>query len=119
MTWCRSQPRHRNLLRNQPRPNRPVSSPSQWGIGPWNSFLWNQVSPGGIAAGRQNGPPSTIPILTGQIIPLTNAANQSLQVTLATATGTLTLNLQVTFNEVGLFWVMSIYDQSYNPLFSD
>ena len=95
-----------------------MSSPSQWNVPPWNTALWNQ-GPGASAAGRQGGPPSIVPILTGQIIPLNNSPNQSLQVALATFSGSLTLNLQVSFNEVGQFWVMSIYDQSFNPVVSD
>lgn len=96
-----------------------MSSPSQWNIGPWNSFQWNQVTPGGPAQGNQPLPPGLTPILDGQIIPLTNAPYQYLQVTLAINGGTLTLNLIISFNEVGQFWVMQVFDQFGNALLSD
>jgi len=95
-----------------------MSSPSQWDVPPWNTTLWNQ-GPGAAAVGRQGGPPSFTPVLTGQVILLTNAPNQSLRVSLPTANGSLTLNLQVSWNEIGLFWVLSLFDQNYQPLFSD
>ena len=95
-----------------------MSSPSQWNAGPWNSFLWDQVA-GQTAAGQQQSPAPFTPILSGQIIPLTNAPYQTLRVTLAIDGGTLTLNLVVSYNEVGQFWCMAIYDQSGNALFSD
>ena len=96
-----------------------MSSPSQWNAGQLNTFQWNAVTGGGSAQGQQQGPPSFIPVLTGQIIPLTNAPNQSLRVTGEIDGSTLTLNLQVNFNEVGGFWVMQIYDQNGNILLSD
>lgn len=94
------------------------TSPSQWNVPQWNQAQWNQ-GPLAAAAGKQILPPSFTPILNGVIIPLSNAPNQSLQVTLPTANGSLTLNLQVSFNEVGLWWVMQIYDQSFNIILSD
>ena len=96
-----------------------MGSPSNWNAGPFNSFQWNQVASGGPAQGQQQFPPSFTPILDGVLIPITNAPNQSLRVTLPINGGTTTLNLQISFNEVGLWWVMAIYDQSFNPLLSD
>ena len=78
-----------------------------------------RISRRGAAQGQQQFPPSSIPILDGQVIPLTNAPNQQLQVTLQINGGTLTLNLIVSWNQVGLFWVMQILDQNFNALLSD
>jgi hypothetical protein len=96
-----------------------MTPPGSWNSGPWNSFLWNQVAEGGAAQGALPPPPSVIPILYGQIIPLTNSPQQSLQVTLSIDGGTVTLNLIVSFNEVGGFWVMQIFDPAGGVILSD
>jgi hypothetical protein len=96
------------------------TSPSNWGTaGPSNSFQWGQVTGGGPAAGQQFAPPSSNPILDGCVVSLTNAPTQVLTVALPINGTTITLNLVVSFNEIGQFWVMSVFDQSYNALFSD
>jgi hypothetical protein len=84
----------------------------------WNSRLWNQAV-GGAAQGAQQFPPGFTPVLTGQIIPINNSPYQQIQVALNTYNGTLTLNLIVSYNEVGNWWVMQIFDQNYNALLSD
>jgi hypothetical protein len=94
------------------------TSPSQWNGGQYNAFQWNQ-GVGANAAGQTQGPPSFTQILDGSVVPLTNAANQQLTISLPINGTTVDLNLAVNFNEVGQFWVMSVSDQSGNPLFSD
>ncbi len=46
-----------------------------------------------------------------QVVPLTNAPNQSVRVALAVNGATLTLDLQIYFNSVGGFWAVDIADQ--------
>jgi hypothetical protein len=58
---------------------------------------------------------------TSTIVPLTTAPNQSMTVNLPINGGTLTLNLDIRYNENGLngnFWSMDIADQYGNPLVS-
>lgn len=51
-----------------------------------------------------------------QIIPLTVAPNQTMRVTLAVNGQSLTLNLDLNYNEVGGFWILNIADSNNNPL---
>lgn len=53
-----------------------------------------------------------------QIVPLTNAPNQSIAVTLSVNGGSLSLNLSVYYNRQGKFWVMDVADSLFNPLVS-
>jgi len=49
-----------------------------------------------------------------QIVPLTNAPNQTLQVTLNVDGASLTLNLGINFNETASYWTMTISDDQGN-----
>lgn len=51
-----------------------------------------------------------------QIVQLSTAPNQSLQVALNVNGTSLTLNLRLYYNTQGRFWVMDISDQQGNPL---
>lgn len=54
--------------------------------------------------------------MPAQIVPLTTAPNQTMRVTLAINGTTLTLNLAINYNEVGQFWILSVFDTNLNPL---
>ncbi|HLH04943.1 MAG TPA: hypothetical protein VKX25_19400 [Bryobacteraceae bacterium] len=51
-----------------------------------------------------------------QVIPLTSAPNQTLTVALSIDGGTVTLRLQLRYNEVARYWVMTISDRLGNLL---
>src|SRR5579871_5481567 len=51
-----------------------------------------------------------------QIIPLTSDPHQSLNVTLTVDGSSLTLNLDISFNEIAGYWELSIFDANGNPL---
>ncbi|HXR75139.1 MAG TPA: hypothetical protein VN737_04130 [Bryobacteraceae bacterium] len=53
-----------------------------------------------------------------QTIPLTSAPNQALRVALNINGATVTLNLEISYNSSGGFWVMSVADQNGQPLLS-
>jgi hypothetical protein len=54
--------------------------------------------------------------MSQQIIPLTNAPNQSLTVTLNVDGANLTFNLTFGYNEVAGYWVMGIADSTGNVI---
>lgn len=51
-----------------------------------------------------------------QIVPLSNAPNQTLAVTLTVDGNPLTLNLTIHYNEIATYWVLAIADANQNPL---
>jgi hypothetical protein len=51
-----------------------------------------------------------------QVIPLTTAPNQSLQVALFVNGATLRLNLNIRYNEMANYWVLAISDANSNLL---
>ena len=53
-----------------------------------------------------------------QIVPLTNAPNQTLSVALNVDGAVLRLNLTITFSEMAQYWLMSISDAQNNLLLS-
>lgn len=56
--------------------------------------------------------------MSAQLVPLTTSPNQSLTVSLLVNGRALTLNLSLSYNSVGQFWVLNIADQNNNPLVS-
>ena len=54
--------------------------------------------------------------MPAQILPLTSAPNQSLSASLNINGGTVTLQIVVTYNEMGGFWVLSISNQAGVPI---
>ena len=54
-----------------------------------------------------------------QIIPLTNAPNQSISTSLAVNGSVLRLQLDIFFNEISQIWMMDISDSQGNLLVSD
>jgi hypothetical protein len=53
---------------------------------------------------------------TAQLVPLSNAPNQSIIVTLAINGAPLTLQIQQYYNQAGEFWCFDIYSQTGEPL---
>jgi hypothetical protein len=51
-----------------------------------------------------------------QIIPLTNAPNQTLNVSLSVDSTVLRLQLAISYSEMAQYWLMDIADASGNPL---
>jgi hypothetical protein len=54
--------------------------------------------------------------LPDQVIPLTNAPNQSLTVPLSIDATSVTLQLEVGYSEIARYWVMAVYDRNGNLL---
>lgn len=54
--------------------------------------------------------------MSNQIIPLTNAPNQSFAITLSVDGAPLTLNLSIQFNSMAGYWMLSVADASNRPL---
>src|SRR5579883_2697483 len=56
--------------------------------------------------------------MSAQLVPVTAAPNQALTVSLAVNGSSITLNLGLAYNRISGCWMMSIADQSGNPLLS-
>lgn len=57
--------------------------------------------------------------MSNQIVPLTNSPNQNFQVTLNVNNAILKLQLGISYNEFGQYWIMQIADNNGNILLAD